>query len=86
MVRQWQEMFFDNRYSFVQMQNPDFVKLGEAFGISSSRISERSELETTLTRILNSDRAELVEIVVENEQNVFPMVPAGASVADVRLE
>jgi acetolactate synthase-1/2/3 large subunit len=86
MVRQWQELFFDNRYSFVQLKNPDFVKLSEAFGVQAARVSERESLSASLDAMLASKTAYLLEIVVEQEQNVFPMVPSGASVSDVRLE
>jgi acetolactate synthase I/II/III large subunit len=86
MVRQWQELFFDNRYSFVQMQNPDFVKLGEAYGIKSLRVSERDELNRAIQMMLEHRGPFLLEARVENEQNVFPMVPAGATVSEIRLE
>jgi acetolactate synthase-1/2/3 large subunit len=86
MVRQWQELFFDNRYSSVDMQNPDFVKLGEAYGITSSRVSERADLGIQIQRMLDHKGPFLLEVCVETEQNVFPMVPAGASVSDIRLE
>lgn len=86
MVRQWQELFFDNRYSFVHLENPDFVKLAEAFGIQAARVSERSELSAALDAMLASETSFLLDITVEQEQNVFPMVPAGASVSDIRLE
>jgi acetolactate synthase I/II/III large subunit len=86
MVRQWQELFFDNRYSFVEMKNPDFVKLGEAYGIRSLRVSDRAELDGAIQEMLQHDGPFLLEAVVENEQNVFPMVPAGATVSQIRLE
>ncbi len=86
MVRQWQELFFDNRYSFVDLKNPDFIKLANAFDIPGERVSERKDLESAIHRMLHTKGPFLLEICVEKEQNVFPMVPAGASVCDVRLE
>lgn len=86
MVRQWQELFFDNRYSSVHLANPDFVKLADAFGINASRVSERENLTAALEAMVNSDGPYVLEVVVENEQNVFPMVPAGAAVSEVRLK
>jgi acetolactate synthase I/II/III large subunit len=86
MVRQWQELFFDTRYSFVELKNPDFVKLSSAFGIPASRVSVREDLEGALHTMLSTRGAYLLEVVVEAEQNVFPMVPTGASVSDIRLE
>lgn len=86
MVRQWQELFFDTRYSFVELKNPDFVKLGEAFGIHSSRVTSRDQLGAAVEQMLHRQGPYLLEVVVEAEQNVFPMVPSGASVSDIRLE
>lgn len=86
MVRQWQELFFDNRYSFVHLQNPDFVKLADAFGIAAERVSERSGLHGAIDRMLKSEGPYLLDVTVEQEQNVFPMVPSGACISNVRLE
>lgn len=86
MVRQWQELFFESRYSQVYLNNPDFVKLGEAFGIKSRKITSRSELSGALDEMFASKEPYLLEVVVEKEENVFPMIPAGASVTDIRLE
>ena len=86
MVRQWQQLFFDRRYSSTEMVNPDFVKLAEAFGIAAGRVSEREALAGALATMRNHPGPYLLEVVVETEENVFPMVPAGASVADIRLE
>jgi acetolactate synthase I/II/III large subunit len=86
MVRQWQELFFDNRYSFVQMTNPDFIKLGEAFGVKSAKLEKRSDIKSAIQEMLNHNGPYLLEVVVENEQNVFPMVAAGASIDECRLE
>jgi acetolactate synthase-1/2/3 large subunit len=86
MVRQWQELFFEKRYSFVDMQNPDFVKLTHAFGIDAEIVEERSDLAAAIDRMLASKTSYLLDIRVEKEQNVFPMVPAGASVSEIRLD
>lgn len=86
MVRQWQQLFFERRYSFVELKNPDFITIAKGFGIDGMRIQERDDLDSALDTLLNSDKAFLLEILVEKELNVFPMVPAGASVSDIRLE
>jgi acetolactate synthase-1/2/3 large subunit len=85
MVRQWQELFFDKRYSFVEMQNPDFIVLAQAFGISAVRITNRKQFSTDLKNALKAEGPSLIEICVEQEQNVFPMIPAGKSVSDMAL-
>lgn len=86
MVRQWQQLFFDRRYSFVELKNPDFITIAKGFGIDGMRICEREDLDSALDTLLESDKAFLLEILVEKELNVFPMVPAGASVSAIRLE
>lgn len=86
MVRQWQQLFFDKRYSFVELQNPDFVTIAKGFGIAGHTCSDRENLSDSLDTLLKSDKAYLLEVIVEKEENVFPMVPAGASVADIRLD
>jgi acetolactate synthase-1/2/3 large subunit len=86
MVRQWQEMFFERRYSFVEMKNPDFVKVADGFGVAAERIDRREELRGAIERLLQSNDARVLEIVVEREENVFPMVPVGACVSQMRLE
>jgi acetolactate synthase-1/2/3 large subunit len=86
MVRQWQQLFFDNRYSSVDMENPDFIKLAEAFSIKAQKVEKREDLSSALDTMLESPEACFLEICVEKETNVFPMVPAGAGVSDVRLE
>lgn len=85
MVRQWQQMFFDKRYSFTDIQNPDFIKIAEGYGISGQKITEREGLDEALDSWLNSEGAALLEVVVEREDNVFPMMPTGASVSEVLL-
>ncbi len=86
MVRQWQELFFDGRYSFVHLQNPDFIKLADAFGIPGRKISEREDVQAALADMLAHEGPYLLEIEVEKHGNVFPMVPAGAGISDIRLE
>ena len=86
MVRQWQELFFEKRYSFVDLHNPNFVKLAEAFDIPAKKVAVREELEAGIRTMLDTKGPYLLEVVCEKEQNVFPMVPAGASVTDIRLE
>ncbi len=86
MVRQWQQLFFEKRYSCTEMTNPDFVMIAQAYGIRGQRISERENLPAALEEMLQHDCAYLLEVMVEKEENVFPMVPSGASVSDMRLE
>ncbi len=86
MVRQWQELFHQKRYSFVELKNPDFVKIAEGFGIKAARVSRREELDAAMDAMLDSENGYVLEVVVEKEENVFPMVPAGARVTDIRLE
>ncbi len=86
MVRQWQELFHDKRYSFTDIQSPDYVTLAKAYQIPGKRISERSELKGALKEMLDTKGAYLLEIMVGKENNVFPMVPQGCSVAEIRLK
>ncbi len=86
MVRQWQQLFFDRRYSSVELQNPDFCKIAEGFSIKAVRVSERTDLDGVMQQMLDSKEPFLMEVMVEKEENVFPMVPSGAGVAEVRLE
>jgi acetolactate synthase-1/2/3 large subunit len=86
MVRQWQQLFFQKRYSFTEMTNPDFVKIAEGFRISAAKTFERTSLEEDLKNLLATEGPCLLEIEVEKEDNVFPMVPSGDSVANIRLE
>jgi acetolactate synthase I/II/III large subunit len=86
MVRQWQQLFFDRRYSFTELVNPDFVALVKAFGIDAEKVAEREELATALNNMLASPKPYFLEIIVEKEDNVFPMVAAGTGVSDIRLE
>ena len=86
MVRQWQQMFFKRRYSFTDIQNPDFIKIAEGYGIEGRKVTERKNLNKAIGEWLNSDGAALLEVVVEKEDNVFPMMPTGASVSEVLLK
>ena len=86
MVRQWQELFFESRYASTVMVNPDFVKIAEGYHIESKRISERKDLKPTIQKMLASKDAYFLEVKVEKEDNVFPMIPSGASVSDIRLK
>jgi len=86
MVRQWQELFFERRYASTVMVNPDFVKIAEGYHIEAKRVSERSELQSTINEMIASDKPYFLEVKVEKEDNVFPMIPSGASVSDIRLK
>ena len=86
MVRQWQQLFFDKRYSFTELINPDFQLISQGYGISSKRIDERSTLSEAIDHWLESDGPALLEIMVEKEENVFPMVPSGDSISNILLE
>ncbi len=85
MVRQWQQLFFDKRYSFTELDNPDFVKLAEAYGIKSQKVSERGDLQEAVEDMMIHDGPFFLEVVVEKEDNVFPMIATGCSVEEVRL-
>ena len=86
MVRQWQEMFFDNRYSFVELANPDFIAIGKGFGIEGHRCTHADDLASSIDTLINSKTAYLLEVMVEKEGNVFPMIPSGSGVGQMRLE
>jgi acetolactate synthase-1/2/3 large subunit len=85
MVRQWQELFNDRRYSFVDIQSPDFVELAKSYRIAGQKVTERSALKKALKDMLDSPEAYLLDIMVGKENNVFPMVPQGCSVSEIRL-
>ncbi len=86
MVRQWQQLFHDKRYSFTELINPNFQLITQGYGIPTNKVENRQDLDAALDTWLNSEGAHLLEVVVEQEENVFPMVPSGASVSDIRLE
>ena len=85
MVRQWQEMFFDERYSFTKMKNPDFVAIAKAYNIDGLEISERSELDAAIADMLKDDKPYLLVVNVEMKGMVYPMIPAGGSVTNILL-
>jgi acetolactate synthase-1/2/3 large subunit len=85
MVRQWQELFFDKRYASTIMTNPDFVKIAEGYGIEANRVKNRSDLNAAIKKMIASKSSYFLEVVIEKEDNVFPMIPTGASVSDIRL-
>lgn len=85
MVRQWQQLFFDRRYASTEMVNPDFVKIAEGYHIQSKRVTKREELQGAIKEMIASDEPYFLEVCVEKENNVFPMIPTGASVSDIRL-
>ena len=86
MVRQWQELFNSRRYSFVDIQSPDFVALAKAYYIEGQKVSDRKNIKAALKEMLDHDGSYLLEVVVGKENNVFPMVPQGCSVAEIRLK
>lgn len=86
MVRQWQQLFHDKRYSFVNISSPDFVRVADGYGIPGARVSERKDLKNALETMINHDGAYLLEVMVGKENNVFPMVPQGSSVSEIRLK
>ncbi|MCC8408780.1 biosynthetic-type acetolactate synthase large subunit [Mucilaginibacter sp. UR6-1] len=86
MVRQWQELFNERRYSFVDIQSPDFVRVASGYGIAGKTVNDRAELTPALEQMLNHDGSFLLEVMVTKENNVFPMVPQGCSVSEIRLK
>ncbi|WP_185852222.1 biosynthetic-type acetolactate synthase large subunit [Blattabacterium cuenoti] len=85
MVRQWQQLFFDKRYSCTELVNPDFIKIANAYNIKAKKVSKREELKESVKKALNHEKAFLLEVVIEKEDNVFPMIPSGAAVDEIRL-
>src|SRR6187549_1561140 len=85
MVRQWQELFHKNRYSFVDIQSPDFVQVAKGYGINGKSVCKREDLKNTLKEMLDHNGSYLLEVIVGKENNVFPMVPQGRGVAEVVL-
>jgi acetolactate synthase-1/2/3 large subunit len=85
MVRQWQELFHQHRYSFVDIQSPDFVQVAKGYGIDGKSISKREDLKKALSEMLNHKGSYLLEVMVGKENNVFPMVPQGRGVAEIVL-
>jgi acetolactate synthase-1/2/3 large subunit len=86
MVRQWQQLFHDKRYSFVDIQSPDFVMVAKGYGIAGEKVRDRVDLKDSVKRMLEHDGSYLLEVMVGKENNVFPMVPQGCSVSEIRLK
>ena len=86
MVRQWQQLFHDKRYSFVDIASPDYVTVAKGYGIAGQKVSERASLKDALQTMLSHNGAYLLEVMVGKENNVFPMVPQGCSVSEIRLK
>jgi acetolactate synthase-1/2/3 large subunit len=86
MVRQWQQLFFEKRYASTEMINPDFITIAKGYHIKAKQVSKREDLKEAVTEMMQSKEAYFLEVKVEQEENVFPMVPTGASVSDIRLE
>ncbi|WP_147678980.1 biosynthetic-type acetolactate synthase large subunit [Algibacter pacificus] len=85
MVRQWQQLFFDKRYASTEMTNPNFIAIAEGYYIKARKVVKREELEDAVKEMIASKESYFLEVCVEKEGNVFPMIPTGASVSDVRL-
>ena len=86
MVRQWQQLFFDRRYASTEMENPDFVAIAKGYHINAKSVSKREDLANAVKEMMETEGPYFLEVMVEKEDNVFPMIPTGASVSDVRLE
>ena len=85
MVRQWQQLFFERRYSSVALENPDFLKIAEGFGVAGRKITDPKDLKEGVAEMIAHDGPYLLHVMVEKEENVFPMIPSGASVDEIRL-
>ena len=85
MVRQWQQLFFDKRYASTEMVNPDFVKIAEGYYLKARRVTKREDLAKAVEEMIKSNEPYFLEVVVEKEANVFPMIPTGSSVSEIRL-
>lgn len=85
MVRQWQQLFFDKRYASTEMTNPDFVTIAKGYSIEAKKVTKREDLKDAVAEMMNSKEAFFLEVAVEKEGNVFPMIPTGASVSEIRL-
>lgn len=85
MVRQWQELFHERRYSFTNIESPDFVALAQAYQIEGNKVSERDKLQAAIQKMIDHPASYLLEVVVEQQENVFPMVPQGKGVSEIVL-
>tara|TARA_B110000259_G_scaffold188071_1_gene244772 strand:- start:234 stop:1931 length:1698 start_codon:yes stop_codon:yes gene_type:complete len=86
MVRQWQQMFFEKRYASTEMINPDFITIAKGYNIEAKKVDKRTDLKNSVQEMMKSSKPYFLEVRVEKEANVFPMIPSGASVSDIRLE
>ena len=86
MVRQWQQLFFEKRYASTEMVNPNFVAIAQGYYIQAKKVTKRENLASAVKEMIDSDAPYFLEVCVEKEGNVFPMIPTGASVSDIRLE
>lgn len=86
MVRQWQELFYNRRYAFTRLDNPDFQKIAGAYNIASARVTKPAELDKAVEKMLDTPGAYLLEVAVREEENVFPMIPAGATLDGIIYE
>lgn len=86
MVRQWQELFFDKRYASTEMVNPDFQKIVEGYGIKTKKVTQRESLQDSIKEMLAHEGSYFLEVMVGKENNVFPMIPTGSAVSDIRLK
>jgi len=80
MVRQWQEIFYERRYSYTDITGPDFVKLAEAYGALGMRVTEHKDVRPALQKAIEANRPVIIDFVIEREENVFPMVPPGGAI------
>ncbi|MFV5693257.1 biosynthetic-type acetolactate synthase large subunit [Flavobacterium sp. LT1R49] len=85
MVRQWQQLFFDKRYASTEMTNPNFIAIAEGYYIKAKKVTKREDLDAAVAEMMASKESYFLEVMVEKENNVFPMIPTGASVSDMRL-
>ena len=86
MVRQWQELFYDKRYSFTHLVNPDFQRIAQAYDIPSARVTSFDELDDAIERMLAAEGAFLLEACVGDGENIFPMIPAGATIDKIFMD
>lgn len=86
MVRQWQQMFFEKRYASTELVNPDFVAIAKGYYIEADRVTKRKDLKSAVNKMIKSKKPYFLEVKVKKEDNVFPMIPTGASVSEIRLE
>jgi len=86
MVRQWQERFFDARYSFVDIQSPDFLTIAKGYGINGIKVTERKDLKAAIDTMFAKEEPFILEVKVEKKENILPMIEPGLGVADIKLD